>query len=100
METILIELVLAGIKGGVAGAGVFLAGMTEANWIALAEGVAAELAPEIAAKLGMVHPSLETLVKDVMDGVGAALASQAARDWFTANGLAAIKHDPGISSES
>jgi DNA-binding helix-hairpin-helix protein with protein kinase domain len=82
-----LETVLAGLSGG--------------TWLALAEGAAGELLPApIATKLGLAHPALKTLFDQVSAGVSAVLASQAAKDWFTANANKAMQLQPGISSES
>jgi hypothetical protein len=100
METILIDVALAGIKGGVPAVGAFLSGMSAASWVTLGEGVAAELAPSVAAKLGLAHPSLDVLVQEIAKGVSGELASQAARAWFTANGDTAIGLQQGAGRES
>lgn len=97
MPAILIGLITALINGGSIGAA--LGALTGADWLTLAIGVASELEPTVAAKLGLAHPSLGALVESVAAGVGPELASKAAQAWFTANATAAIERQPGIAGE-
>ncbi|MGB6536644.1 MAG: hypothetical protein WBF58_11860 [Xanthobacteraceae bacterium] len=94
MTDVLIEI-LAAVIGGMP-IGTVLAGLTDVQWVTLAAGVAEEVAPSIAEKLGLAHPSLEVLVAAVGKGVSDELAAKAARDWFAANAAAAMREQPGM----
>lgn len=99
MQAILIEIIAAAITGGVSGVGTYLASLGTAQWLTLALGIAEELTPSVAAKLGVAHPSLASLVKNISDGVAKELAAKTAQDFFRANADAAIKAQPGMGAD-
>jgi hypothetical protein len=98
VSNVLIDILSAVIGGEPLDA--VLAALTTAQWLVLAAGVAEELAPRIAQKFGLAHPSLEALVEAVDNGLSDELAAKAAQDWFAANAAAAMRRQPGAGSES
>lgn len=96
MPSILIPIILGLVKGQSIGA--LLGALTGSDWLTLAEGVAGELVPELAAKLGLAHPSLAELVKQISDGVLPPLAAKAAQDVLAANADEAMKLQPGMGT--
>jgi hypothetical protein len=94
VSEVLIDILSAVIGGEPLGA--VLAALTTVQWLALAAGVAEELAPSVAQKLGLAHPSLAALVEAVGNGLSDELAAKAAEDWLAANADAAMKLQPGM----
>lgn len=89
--------------GGGASVAAALSAITGAQWVNL--GVAAlGAAPTELIALGSLSGPLSGLINEVVSKVVAAgeatIASEAAKAWITANGDAAIAHDPGISTQS
>jgi hypothetical protein len=98
VSNVLIDILSAVIGGE--SLGDVLAALSTAQWLTLAVGVAEELAPDVAEKLGLQHPSLAALVEAVGNGLSDELSAKAAADWFAANAAAAIREQPGAGSES
>lgn len=96
MPAILISI-LASVLGG-SSIGAVLGALSIDSWLTLAVGIIS-LEPDIASLFGLQHPALGTLVKEIGAGVAPVIASQTAKDWFSANADKAIELQPGIGNQ-
>jgi hypothetical protein len=85
---VLISILVAVIGGQSLGA--ILAGLTLANWVALAQ-LALALEPEAAALLRMLHPAFERILAALEKGHTPLQAAYGVHKWLADNGEAAIR---------
>lgn len=76
-----------------------LGGVGELSWLGLGDAVLSA-APEELKIVRTLHPIFAHIVNDVIKAGRGSAASPAVQSWLAANGDAAIRLQPGISSES
>jgi hypothetical protein len=67
-----------------------LEGISLAQWLTIGGTVAADVAPSLAARLGVAHPSLGALVAAIGSGLNKEFAAQAGHAWLKQNYPATI----------
>jgi len=96
METFLLALVAAAIKGGAAGAATYVTGLSLDEWLTFGASLAAAVEPELAGKLGLHEQSPAAFVEALLKGMADELLNNSAQRWLSANADAAMRLRPGM----
>lgn len=87
------------LLAGGASIGAATAALSIPQWIAIGTAALSALPSEVEAAQS-IHDVLDNVIGNVLKAGVSTVASEAAANWLADNGQAAIRHDPGIGSES